>query len=182
VASIPELVDEVQASRKGHAALKSHGQTSPHTQAQYAAMAGTYALAPFMDLASMVAGKAGLHPLGQLALREVGGFLGNKALSYAARNISQDKITADEARSLIDEIASKDVDLYTTRRPISGGSFYVPPFKSRFSQAIVQRLYSKIMDPTLSRRLSRRGGILLAPLTGGKDEELRFKLEKDVVE
>jgi len=175
LAAIPGVLDEATVSLKAYRALKARGPVDTKARAQLVAMAGTYAIPPTMDLLAAVLARTRLHPVAQLGTRTIGTWAGSTALSHLARSMKTERVTEDEAKEIVREIAPKGTDLYTSTQVMPGGSAYVPPSRTQLGRELTSRAFSMIMDRADSQRLARKGGILLAPLTSKETGDLHFK-------
>ena len=183
VQDLPVLADEAAASVIGMSRSKKQFGKKDWRRAalQLAALQSSYASSPLVNLATVGAAKAGLHPLGQLGLQLLAKPTLSRALGAAGiASTDGPKVDARGAKKIVEAVAPKGTPVIITEKPFVGGSAYVPPSDNDMERAVVAGTFA----PTMSKRdlstLTHKGGVLLAPLDAktqlmGASDPITFK-------
>jgi hypothetical protein len=179
VSQIPRLIDEYASSVKGHSSLKDKIQGTKklsekglaQERNKLIAAGSTYAATPISLLAARYGSlRAGLITQG---LAIIGASAANNYLETA----KGPKVTASEAKRIVEAI-SPGVDVYTSKKPMAGGSVYMPPANNILSKVLHRSYLSQYFSGKDLDKIVNRGGVLLAPLGATDTITPQFKMKK----
>jgi hypothetical protein len=169
----PVIADEAAASVIGMKKIKKKMTKADWKKAalHLAAVNSSYLADPIVDIATVGAAKAGLHPLVQLGMQIALKPLAGGAWSSLAMRTKGPKITATEAKKIVGAVAPKGTPTFAINEPIPGGARYIPPSKTLQEQELVSTQYGGVLAKRDLKDLQRKGGVLIAPL----DPETQMK-------
>lgn len=181
----PILADEAYASIRGYKALQQSKEYTPSElkvmRNKLLAAGGTYAAIPagFLSLLGAVVAvdklntrriAQGRKPLGDLvnfgiqAGIPLAMSLGSAALVKKLKEGKGPAVSKEKAKEVAQAIVP-DVDVYATDTPIPQGSFAVPKPTSKYERDNTKEFLTPLIrSPEDRKRLSEKGGIVIAPI------------------
>lgn len=165
--NVPVLANEASASVVGmqKAEKKLTKEDWRRAAMRLAAINSSYLAGPAVDIATLGAARAGLHPLAQIGLQAALRPLASGAWgALAMKATSGPKVTEQGAKKIVEAVAPKGTPVFVIKEPIPGGAQYVPKPSSDLEKGIVEGQYSKVMTKRDLSTLKGRGGVLIAPL------------------